>query len=61
MFKRSDNGGEFVEEAFKQQCAECGIRQEEETPPGTPKLNGVVERELGKVSFSKRLRDRCLS
>lgn len=40
---RSDNGGEYISNEFKQFCAERGIRREE-TIPMSPQQNGVSER-----------------
>lgn len=42
----SDNGGECSDGAFKQLCADCGLRQVF-TTTDTEKLDGVEERELG--------------
>ena len=40
---RSENGGEYCSNAFKEYCAENEIRMEK-TILGTPQQNGVVER-----------------
>ena len=40
---RSDNGGEFKGEIFKQFCINCRIRQEF-SAPYTPQQNGMIER-----------------
>lgn len=40
---RSDNGGEYISEDFKEFCATSGIKREE-TVPMSPQQNGVSER-----------------
>jgi hypothetical protein len=40
---RSDNGGEYLSDAFQNYLAEAGISHEP-GPPHTPELNGVAER-----------------
>jgi len=40
---RTDNGGEYCSNAFKEYCNSFGIKHEK-TVPGTPQQNGVVER-----------------
>ena len=40
---RSDNGGEFTSNEFKELCKEAGIKREFSTPYN-PQQNGVVER-----------------
>ena len=40
---RSDNGGEYIDEGFKEYCATNGIRMEK-TIPRTPQQNGVAKR-----------------
>ena len=40
---RSDNGGEFISQAFHRFCSERGIARQFSTP-NTPQQNGVVER-----------------
>ena len=40
---RSDNGGEYTSNEFKDYCSTHGIRHEK-TIPGTPQHNGVAER-----------------
>ena len=40
---RSDNGGEYTSQQFRDYCAKHGIRHEK-TVPGTPQHNGVAER-----------------
>jgi transposase InsO family protein len=40
---RSDNGGEYVSNEFKNLCAKEGIRRELNTPHN-PQQNGVAER-----------------
>ena len=40
---RSDNGGEYIDNAFKKYCADNGIKMEK-TIPGNPQQNGVAER-----------------
>ena len=39
---RSDNGGEFTSEEFKEICRESGIKRELSTPYN-PQQNGVLE------------------
>jgi transposase InsO family protein len=40
---RTDNGGEYCSNAFKEYCNRFGIKHEK-TVPGTPQQNGVAER-----------------
>lgn len=40
---RSDNGGEYISENFKELCISIGIKREY-TVPYNPQQNGVVER-----------------
>ena len=40
---RTDNGGEYCSNAFKEYCNRFGIKHEK-TVPGTPQQNGVTER-----------------
>ena len=40
---RSDNGGEYTDQRFREFCANNGIKMEK-TVPGTPQQNGVAER-----------------
>ena len=40
---RSDNGGEFTSNEFKELCKEAGIKRELSTPDN-PQQNGVAER-----------------
>lgn len=40
---RTDNGGEYCSNAFKEYCNRFGIKHVK-TVPGTPQQNGVVER-----------------
>jgi transposase InsO family protein len=40
---RSDNGGEYIDEGFKEYCDVNGIRMEK-TVPGTPQQNDIAER-----------------
>ena len=40
---RSDNGGEFTSNEFKELCKDSGIKRELSTPYN-PQQNGVVER-----------------
>jgi transposase InsO family protein len=40
---RSDNGGEYIDEGFKEYCDVNGIRMKK-TVPGTPQQNDIAER-----------------
>ena len=40
---RTDNGGEYCSNAFKDYCNRFGLKNEK-TVPNTPKQNGIVER-----------------
>jgi transposase InsO family protein len=40
---RTDNGGEFYRNEFKEFCKKCGIARQK-TTPYTPQQNGVAER-----------------
>ena len=40
---RTDNGGEYISQEFRDYCSKHGI-QHEKTVPGTPQHNGIAER-----------------
>ena len=40
---RTDNGGEFCRNEFKELCKKCGVERKK-TTPYTPQQNGVAER-----------------
>jgi transposase InsO family protein len=52
---RTDNGGEFCGNEFKELCKKCGIERKK-TTPYTPQQNGVVER-MNKMLMEKT---RCM-
>ena len=50
---RSDNGGEFTSNEFKELCRDSGIKRELATPYN-PQQNGVAERKNRTIMEAKR-------
>ena len=51
---RSDNGGEFISNEFKDLCKESGIKRDFSTPYN-PQQNGVVERKNRTIMEATRV------